>query len=123
MEKTMDKTAVGERIVLLRKTKGWKRKDLATQIEVSWQVVTNLETGATLPTPIQLVNLSRVLNTSTDFILGVTSTPSPHLDTETLPMVDLQRVLENAEALQWGDRILSPEQRKLVKGLVSVVVD
>ncbi|SDY24081.1 helix-turn-helix domain-containing protein [Thermoactinomyces sp. DSM 45892] len=119
----MDKKAVGDRIVLLRKAKGWKRKDLAAQIGVSWQVVTNLETGATLPTPIQLVNLSKVLNTSTDFILGITSTTSSYQDTDTLPMIDLQKILENAEALQWGNRILSPEQRKLIKGLVYVAAE
>ncbi|MBQ7353173.1 MAG: helix-turn-helix transcriptional regulator [Clostridia bacterium] len=61
----------GQRLKAFRKNEGWTQQDLADMIDVSTQAISKWETDAGMPDISQIVPLSRVLNISTDILLGV----------------------------------------------------
>ena len=61
----------GERISSLRKEKGLKQIDLAKELNVSRQIISYYETGTRMPNVEDIVILSEILNTSTDYLLGL----------------------------------------------------
>lgn len=65
----MDMKAIGEQIAALRKQKGMTQNDLGERLGISFQAVSKWERGETLPDTAILLDLARVLDTSTDCIL------------------------------------------------------
>lgn len=65
----MDMKAIGDQISTLRKQKGMTKNDLGERLGVSFQVVSKWERGETLPDTAILLDLAKVLGTSTDRIL------------------------------------------------------
>lgn len=61
---------LGEKILRLRKAKGFSQEYIAEQINVSRQTISNWELGETSPNPEQLLLLSKILETSVDSLLG-----------------------------------------------------
>jgi transcriptional regulator with XRE-family HTH domain len=62
----------GTRLATLRKTAGYTQQQLADEIGVSRRMVAYYETESEHPPANLLVDLARVLNTSTDDLLGLT---------------------------------------------------
>jgi len=62
---------LGQMIKICRKDKNFTQSDLAEQIGVSVQSVSKWETGAGMPDISQIVPLARVLEVSTDKLLGL----------------------------------------------------
>ena len=60
---------VGEQIAALRKAKGLTQSELGERIGVSFQAVSKWERGETLPDVTLLPDLSKILETTIDFIL------------------------------------------------------
>lgn len=117
-----DKTELGLRIKLLRKAKGWKQKHLSHEINESMQVVSNIERGHTYPTTPQLRKLAKSLDTSADFIIGVTSNPSGNPVSDTSTIIDLKKALDE-ETTHWNNHIISNDQKVLIKKLIEAVID
>ena len=70
-EKNMfDMQKVGERIAALRRKENMTQADLADKLGISYQAVSSWERGATMPDISKLLELSRVLGTSVDALLG-----------------------------------------------------
>ena len=65
----MDKAAFAERISKLRVEKGLSQRQLAQQLGVKRSVVSYYESGDRLPSLDVLVEMSRVFNVSTDYLL------------------------------------------------------
>ena len=61
----------GQRLKAFRKNENWTQQNLAEMIGVSTQAISKWETDAGMPDISQIVPLSRVLNISTDILLGV----------------------------------------------------
>ena len=61
---------LGNNISSLRKAKGLSQESLAEKLNVSRQTISNWEQGQTSPNPEQLLLLSKVLEKSTDELLG-----------------------------------------------------
>lgn len=61
----------GQRLKAFRKNENWTQQNLAEMIDVSTQAISKWETDAGMPDISQIVPLSRVLNISTDILLGV----------------------------------------------------
>ena len=74
---------LGERICTLRKELGWSQVDLARKLSVTKQTVSNWENENIQPSIEMLIRLAKLLNVSTDYLLGLDD--SPHLNTEGLP--------------------------------------
>ena len=60
---------IGEHIYKLRKEKGFSQEELAEEINVSRQTISNWELGETLPNPEQVKLLANVFEVSCDFLL------------------------------------------------------
>ena len=71
---------LGERINILRTACGWSQVDLAKRLGVAKQTVSNWENENIQPSIEMLLQLARVFNTSTDYLLGLDQTPRLSLD-------------------------------------------
>lgn len=61
--------SLSEKILMLRKQKGWSQEELAEQLGVSRQSVSKWESGTSLPDLNRILDLSRLFSVSTDFLL------------------------------------------------------
>lgn len=67
-----------ERLKELREENDFKQREIAARLHCSQQVYSNYENGQRdIPTDI-LIQLSRVYNVSTDYILGITENKMPN---------------------------------------------
>ena len=60
---------LGNKILKLRKEKGYSQEELAEKLDVTRQTISNWELGSTQPNPEQLKGLSKILNVSIDELL------------------------------------------------------
>ncbi len=60
---------LGNKILKLRKEKGYSQEELAEKLGVTRQTISNWELGSTHPNPEQLKGLSKILNVSIDELL------------------------------------------------------
>lgn len=84
----------GERISALRKKQGLKQVELAKKLNVSRQIISYYETGARLPNTEDIAALAEILNTTTDYLIGLTSAASTDMDLKTV--CDYTRLSEEA---------------------------
>ena len=59
----------GEKLQLLRKSKGWTQEQLAAQIGISRQALSKWESDTAMPDTENVVRLSRLFAVSTDYLL------------------------------------------------------
>ncbi|MGI6007005.1 MAG: helix-turn-helix domain-containing protein [Ruminococcus sp.] len=60
---------LSEKIVNLRKQKGWSQEQMAEQLEVSRQAVSKWESGASVPDLDKIIKLSDLFGVTTDYLL------------------------------------------------------
>ncbi|MCR5703170.1 MAG: helix-turn-helix domain-containing protein [Eubacterium sp.] len=60
---------LADKIILLRKQKGWSQEELAAQMDVSRQSVSKWESGASIPDIDKILLLSKIFGISTDYLL------------------------------------------------------
>ena len=72
---------VGEQIYKLRKKKGLSQEDLASELEVSRQTISNWESGQTAPDLKQATKLAEVFDVSLDELSGKEKTISVKVET------------------------------------------
>ncbi|MEE1243878.1 MAG: helix-turn-helix transcriptional regulator [Frisingicoccus sp.] len=70
---------LSEKIMLLRKQKGWSQEQLAEQLGISRQSVSKWESGASVPDLDKIVNLSNIFGVCTDYLLKdeIETNPAP----------------------------------------------
>ena len=59
-----------EKLVQLRKSKGWSQEDLAEKLNVSRQAISRWENGTALPDAVNLRQLSHLYDVSSDYLLN-----------------------------------------------------
>lgn len=69
--KKMVVTDIGKRIRLAREIAGFTQENLAEAVDVSRTAVARWESGDIVPNLQHIVDIARLLNVSTDFLLGV----------------------------------------------------
>jgi transcriptional regulator with XRE-family HTH domain len=82
---------VGERIGRLRRSRGWKQRDLASKIGCTLQQVSKLERGCWMPRVSVLVRISETFNVTADYLLTGRGPRNPGVDLrlrERLPALD-----------------------------------
>ena len=65
-----------QRLKELRKRSGFSQKSLSVQLGVSQQAVGKWETGRSSPDPATLARLAELLETSADYLLGISEQPA-----------------------------------------------
>lgn len=96
----VDLNGIGKRIQIRRKQRGYTQEQLAEMMNVSIQMVSNLERGNKAIRIDNLINLSQILDVSTDYILTGKATA------------------DDNEALTARVAQLPPRDRKMVEMLV-----
>jgi transcriptional regulator with XRE-family HTH domain len=66
---------VGERIVLLRRRKGWTQPELALKAGMGITTLNRVENAHASMTMEKVVALAKILGTSTDYLLGLSDDP------------------------------------------------
>lgn len=74
---------LSQRINQLRNTHGWSQVELAKQLNVAKQTVSNWENDNIQPSVEMVIKLARIFNVSTDYLLGLDDLP--RLDVSGLP--------------------------------------
>lgn len=60
---------LAEKIILLRKQKGWSQEELAEKMDISRQSVSKWESGTSIPDLDKIIKISRIFAVSTDYLL------------------------------------------------------
>ena len=92
---------LGTRIKELRKEFGLSQVDLAAQMEVTKQTISNWENENIQPSIDMLVGLANVFNVTTDYLLGLDDVP--RLSIEGLPLsfaAHLAQIIEDFRQLE-----------------------
>lgn len=66
----LDKSAIGKRITFFRKERGMTQRELADLLHISYQAVSKLESGKSLPTIELLYKISMLLDVTVDALLN-----------------------------------------------------
>ena len=61
---------ISEKIINLRKTKGWSQEDLAEKLYVSRQAISRWENGTALPDAENVLQISKLFQVTTDYLLN-----------------------------------------------------
>lgn len=69
MQKGTDMMMLAEKIILLRKKKGWSQEQLAEQLGISRQSVSKWESGTSVPDLDKIIRMSEIFGVSTDYLL------------------------------------------------------
>ena len=67
---------IGKRIVRLREMKGWSQREIANRVKLNVSVMNRIESGERPIKDHELVEIARVLDTSSDYLLGITQDPT-----------------------------------------------
>lgn len=72
-----------EKIIMLRKQKGWSQEELATQLDISRQSVSKWESRMSVPDLDKVIKLSEIFGVTTDYLLKDGEVSQPMLKEET----------------------------------------
>lgn len=61
---------LADKIIQLRKVKGWSQEDLAEKLSVSRQAISRWENGTALPDSNNILQLSKLFNVTADYLLN-----------------------------------------------------
>ena len=93
-----------DRLVQLRKTRGWSQEDLADRMDVTRQAVSKWESGQTTPELDKIITLSELFGVSTDYLLKGSEALSPVPETVPAPEDTSLRSVTAAEAREFLER-------------------
>lgn len=79
----VDYEIIGQRVREARKSRGWSQEKLSEEIDVTTVYISRIERGTSKINLKRLAQISRVLNTSLEFLVGGSRTDAPnYLDKE-----------------------------------------
>lgn len=61
---------LSDKLIELRKTKGWSQEDFAEKVDVSRQAISRWENGTALPDAQNILRISKLFGVSADFLLN-----------------------------------------------------
>ena len=66
---------IGKRIVHLRELKGWSQREIALRVKLNASVMNRIESGERPVKDQELADIARALDTTSDYLLGITDNP------------------------------------------------
>ena len=105
---TMDIKLIGQFIKTIRKSKNITQKELAENLNISFQAVSRWENGDALPDTMILLDLAEKLGISVDLILKAGNPSSDFGRTEKFNVLDVPKGFEAIESVKdyFGDKSL-----------------
>ena len=106
---------IGERIVYLREQQGISQKELAKQLGITAASLSRYENNIYDPKSAIIIGLSKTLNTSSDYLLGMTQDYRPAAKPCTITEQDihvweLYRTLPAEDKIRIEERILTLQE-------------
>lgn len=92
---------LSEKLIALRKEKGWSQEDFAEKLDVSRQAISRWENGTALPDAQNIMRISKLFNVTADYLLNEhyeCGTDIPVSDTATEEIIPTVR---KKKYLQW----------------------
>ncbi len=112
----------GQRLRELRLKKGLTQKELANKLGVSPSAIGMYEQGRREPENALLSELCRILDTTTDYLIGFTKTPQDVGEV----IEDFTGMLMSQEGLMFNGQPITPEDREkiviAIKSAAAVVI-
>ncbi len=90
---------------------------LSIELEVSQETISSYETGKAFPTCENLIKLSNIFNTSTDYLLGLTDIPTP------INKISNENLTEQEYMILSDFRILSDNKKDKLIGYIDGLKD
>src|SRR5690625_2872668 len=75
------KKLLGKRLKIARNANGYTQAKLAEDLDISDRNISNYETGYSFPSLEMLYEISKILSTSVDYLLGFSNNPIIYKDT------------------------------------------
>ena len=111
---------IGEKIQTLRKQNGYSQEQLAEKITISRQAVSKWELGESIPDIENIVQLSKVFDVSTDYLLkNDTSRDASQDEVKPKPAVRDQKRDESDEWDEWDDDDEDEDEPDTIVGVLS----
>lgn len=73
-----------DRLQEIRVKNGYTQESLAAELKTDKRQITRWENGESIPGGEKLYEISRVLNVSTDYLLGLSNEPTPYVRVDNL---------------------------------------
>lgn len=67
--------SISERLIEIRKNNGYTRTRLADELGKPYRTITNYETGEREPGHDYIIQIAKMFNVTTDYILGLSDNP------------------------------------------------
>ena len=61
---------LSDKLIELRKSKGWSQEDFAEKLDVSRQAISRWENGTALPDAQNIMRISKLFNVTSDYLLN-----------------------------------------------------
>lgn len=61
---------LSDKLIALRKEKGWSQEDFAEKLDVSRQAISRWENGSALPDALNILRISKLFNVTADYLLN-----------------------------------------------------
>lgn len=109
---------LAEKIMVLRKKKGWSQEELAEKLGISRQSISKWESGASVPDIDKILTLGHLFGVSTDYLL------KDEMDGEELPRVEEDEEETNVKVvtMEEAERFLALEKRFSLPRAVAVAL-
>jgi transcriptional regulator with XRE-family HTH domain len=104
---------LGERLIFLRKSRGWTQEEISKKIGVHRGTYSNYEANKREPDYKTLKKIADIYDVTTDYLLGRENNEAS---------IDIKEALENKKAT-WGGQELTPEQREILTEFFAMIRD
>src|SRR5690625_937040 len=74
--------SIGKRIINLREKHNLSQRELATRLDINVSVMNRIESGERAIRDTELIKIAQIFNVKTDYLLGLTDSPTPIDDDE-----------------------------------------
>jgi transcriptional regulator with XRE-family HTH domain len=91
----IDKNIFSERFKILRDSAGMSMADIARNLDLSKQAVDAWDKQKNIPSADKLIELAKILNSSVDYLCGVSDTPDIH--TENVKQISQSQLIFDAQ--------------------------
>lgn len=113
-------STIGERIVYLREQQGISQKELAKQLGITAASLSRYENNIYDPKSTIIIGLTKLLNTSSDYLLGLTQDYRPSakpcaITEKDLHVWELYRTLSSEDKIRIEERILTLQEMNVLK--------
>lgn len=112
--------SIGKRIISLRENKGWNQRELANRVGLNASVMNRIELEERPLKDNELINLAKVLDCSTDYLLGISDRKEPvHRESSISDIeqeeIEFQAFVNDPSLQKWYKELPKSEEEDLQK--------